>query len=497
MNTLALRGRVRTIAIINQKGGSGKTTTAINLAAVMARRGQRTLLVDLDPQAHCALGLAIPESRIEYQIGDAMLGDERSIDPSRLLWHISRNLDLAPCTTKLAGLEAARGGLAEREDRDTRLRSVLSRVASRFDICLIDCSPSIGLLTFNALRAASEVLVPVETGYFALRGAGKQVQTIKALCRRFRINVPYRILPTLHDHDSILSGDVLGELQRSFESVVIPVVIRFDQHLKESAALGVPVVDYAPVARGASDYESLAGWLLENPPASTEADIEPADEPLDGPISPAFPVIVASPEGERFARDTDVERKDMNVGVEPVAAPVSRAAELAERTRRLSTRHAEVGRRIDTEPSNPGVVIEVEQIAASDTDAPRTDVDPTSRKRSSPREKFTEGFGVRYTDQGVFFTHPGGPHTIVSIAGDHNAWSTSTCIMRYNPRLRQHELLLPVPPGRYRYRLVVNGQWMADPYNPLSEPNPYGGINSVFVVTANQELAPVTTGLAG
>jgi len=487
---------VRTIAIINQKGGSGKTTTAINLAAVMARRGQRTLLVDLDPQAHCALGLAIPESRIEYQIGDAMLGDERSMDPSRLLWHITRNLDLAPCTTKLAGLEAARGGLAEREDRDTRLRSVLARVASRFDVCLIDCSPSIGLLTFNALRAASEVLVPVETGYFALRGAGKQVQTIKALCRRFRINVPYRILPTLHDHDSILSGDVLGELQRTFESVVIPVVIRFDQHLKESAALGVPVVDYAPVARGASDYESLASWLLENPPVNTGAEIEPEDEPLDGPVGPAFPVIVASPEEERFPIEGDVERKDMSAPTEPAIAPVSRAAELAERTRRLATRHAEVGRRIETDTPSSGVVVEVEQIASNETESNRTDTESTSRRRGQPRERMAEGFGVRYTEQGVLFTHPGGPHTIVSIAGDHNAWSTSASVMRYNPRLRQHELLLPVPAGRYRYRLVVNGQWMADPYNPMSEPNPYGGINSVFVVVSHQEPAPLT-GLAG
>lgn len=488
---------MRTIAIINQKGGSGKTTTAINLAAVMARRGQRTLLVDLDPQAHCALGLAIPESRIEYQIGDAMLGDERSIDPSRLLWHISRNLDLAPCTTKLAGLEAARGGLAEREDRDVRLRTVLARVASRFDVCLIDCSPSIGLLTFNALRAASEVLVPVETGYFALRGAGKQVQTIKALCRRFRINVPYRILPTLHDHDSILSGDVLGELQRSFESVVIPVVIRFDQHLKEAAALGVPVVDYAPVARGSSDYESLAGWLLDNPPAHSDAEIEPIDEPLDGPVSPVLPVRVESPDGERITADSDVERKDVGTNVETPAVPMSRAAELAERTRRVATRHAEVGRRVDTEVPTTSVVIEVEQLASADTEVPRSEIEATGRKRTSVRERFVEAFGVRYTDQGVFFTQPGGPHTIVSIAGDHNAWSTSTSIMRYNPRMRQHELLLPVPPGRYRYRLVVNGQWMADPYNPLSEPNPFGGINSVFVVAANQEPAPVTAGLAG
>jgi chromosome partitioning protein len=173
---------MRTIAIVNQKGGSGKTTTAINLAAAFAERGERVLLVDMDPQGHCAAGLGVPESRIEFGLAQALLCEPPGgSDPLGWLWEVSRGLRLAPCTVALAGLESARGGLASLADRDRRLARFLERVAPNFDRCVIDCPPTIGYLTFNALRAADEALVPVETGYFALRGAERQIATIGAL----------------------------------------------------------------------------------------------------------------------------------------------------------------------------------------------------------------------------------------------------------------------------------------------------------------------------
>ncbi len=488
---------MRTIAIINQKGGSGKTTTAINLAAVIAKRGLRTLLVDVDPQSHCALGLAIPENRIDLQIGDAMLApDDRPIDTSRLLWRIAKDLDLAPCTTKLAGLEAARGGLADREDRDVRLRLVLQRLASSYDWCVIDCPPSIGLLTFNALRAAEEVLIPVETGYFAMRGAAKQVQTIRALCRRFGVSPSYRMLPTLHNEDSILSCDVLTQLQQEFEEALVPVVIREDSHLRESAALGVPVIDHAPLSRGAADYSALASWLIEHAPEPGEPG--PAVEmiaPCGAPPS-SLPVMVAAPE-QRWDVDADETTEDPRVDrpyapavtVTPAASPVSRAAELAERTRRLVERGGEINRRLAPEPPRHGVVIEVEQIeppgAGEAASAPShaTAVRPQPPRRTTTRERAAAPrFGVHFTDDGAWFVQPGGPHTSICIAGDHNGWNPLASVLHYNPRKGVHELCVAVPPGRYRYRLVVNGQWMADPYNPIKEPNPYGEINSVLVV---------------
>ncbi|HBS29240.1 MAG TPA: chromosome partitioning protein ParA, partial [Phycisphaerales bacterium] len=169
-----------------------------NLAAALARRGRRTLLMDLDPQSHCAVGLAVPEEAIDLQSGDALLHAGRAIDLSRLVWTVARNLDLIPSTTKLAGVEAARGGLADRDDREARLAVFLASVDSRYDYALIDCPPSIGLLTFNALRAAGEVLIPVETAFFALQGAAKQIATLRAVCRRFGTQAGFRVVATMH-----------------------------------------------------------------------------------------------------------------------------------------------------------------------------------------------------------------------------------------------------------------------------------------------------------
>ena len=134
---------VRIITIINQKGGCGKTTTAINLAGTFAKQGLRTLLVDMDPQSHCAAGLGVPENRIDLDIGDAMLTPgNRPLDTSRLLWRVGRRLDLAPSRTKLAGLEASRGGLADLLDREKRLAAVVSQFKHEYDVVCVDCPPT-------------------------------------------------------------------------------------------------------------------------------------------------------------------------------------------------------------------------------------------------------------------------------------------------------------------------------------------------------------------
>ncbi len=281
---------MRTIAIVNQKGGCGKTTTSINLSATLAARGFRTLLVDLDPQSHCAAGLGVPEDRIETGIAEALVADPPGgVNPESMLWEVAKNLRLAPSTVALAGLEAARGGLAGMSDRDGRLCKVLDRLADRFDWCVIDCPPTIGLLTFNALRAADEALVPVETGYFALKGSERQVATIEAMAARLGRPLPLRILPTLHRPGAKLASDLLAAIERRHGAATLPVSIREHEALREAAGFGQPVTEYAPGSEACADFDRLADWLVQNAVACTrgvaavEAPVVPEPAPTEAP----------------------------------------------------------------------------------------------------------------------------------------------------------------------------------------------------------------------
>ncbi|MDX2114696.1 MAG: AAA family ATPase [Planctomycetota bacterium] len=491
---------MRTIAIINQKGGSGKTTTAINLAAALARIGKRVLLVDLDPQSHCALGLAIPEAQIDLHVGDLMLApDHRPIDRNRLIWKTARGLDIIPSTTRLAGLESARGGLADREDRDRRLAASLAPFAPHYDWCFLDCPPFIGLLTFNALRAADEVLIPVETAYFALQGATKQVNTIRALGRRFGSITPYRVLPTLHEHRSALASDVLRELERLFENALIPLTIRYDAKLKEAACAGVPLVEHDPASAGSSDYSDLAAFYETAPRLAPEIVVEPPlpelieSAPAQPPITPRTadePQPVAGPapipEALAFTRAPSL---------------LNRAAELAERARRLSARSAEITEKLEEDPGVSRVLRELERAAErpvlrlTGTPADPAPTPAPAPAPAAPAETFNAPVaaplaGVRITSRGVLFLHPAGPDTHVALVGDHNDWDPAGTPLRYNGAAGIHEACMALPPGRYRYRLLIDGQRRPDPFNPLFEKNEFGELDSIVVVPLESEARP-------
>lgn len=441
---------MRTVAIINQKGGSGKTTTAINLAAALARLDRRTLLADLDPQSHGALGLGIPEDHLDLTIADAMLQPtERPIDWSRLLWRVARNLDLAPSSARLAGLEAARGGLADREDRDLRLVGVLARLADQYDWCLIDCPPAVGLLTFNALRAADLVLIPVETAFFALHGAQKQIAAIKALARRMGAPTPYHVLPTMHDPGSTLAEDVLAQIHARMGEHLVPVVIRHDRKLKEAASLGLPVNEFDPDSDGAADYAALAAWLDERPRHANARAHHGAEVNGKADAAPAA---------------------DEGPSVEVRVPAISRAAELAARARRLAQRSQELNARLDADPNVARVMRAIEEVAADPPEAEERDA------------RLGRLYGARQTARGVLFVQPAAPTARIFVAGDHNNWSPTATPLRYNPSLGVHEACVPVPPGRCRYRLIVDGRWMADPHNPAVERNPFGECDSIIEV---------------
>lgn len=497
---------MRTIAIVNQKGGSGKTTTAISLSAALAAREQRTLLVDLDPQGHCGSGLAIPESRIDLQIGDAMVWPDRTpLASERFVWKMRTNLDVIPSTTKLAGLESPRGGLATREDRDMRLSRVLGALADQYDWCLIDCPPYIGLLTFNALRACDEVLIPVEAGYFALQGAGKQVSTIEALSRRFGCAIPYRIVPTMYDRSSKVGDDVLEAIRGRFSESLAPVVIRTDEMVREASSMGSPVIEYAPNAPSSKDYAALASHVMECEPARVSSDGSTGE----GGIATAT-LTGGGDSGGSDAIDADDSHEknesgggwlragemlsgtvSMDLGGEEESggesarrhdeagrgSTVSRAAELAAKARQLATRSEEISRKIHTDP---------DVARAMQRDAGRGTRDEATVRpgayASAPTAPEGVRFGATAVEKGVWFVQPGEPEMVISVAGDHNGWVPSATRLKYNEARGVHEAFIVASPGAMRYRLVVNGEWIADPYNPNSQANPYGGRDSIVVV---------------
>lgn len=203
---------MKIIAVVNQKGGCGKTTVSINLASALAELGHKTLLVDMDPQSHCAVGLAVPEEQIEQSIYDVLISKSRNepIKLTEVLWQISDRLELAPSSIDLAAFDQQMSGISERENC---LKHVLNEIKKDFDYVVIDCPPAVGLLTFNALRAATDVVVPVETGYFSLHGLSKQLETINILCEKFNQSVNVKVLASMYDIRTKMAREILAELR--------------------------------------------------------------------------------------------------------------------------------------------------------------------------------------------------------------------------------------------------------------------------------------------
>jgi chromosome partitioning protein len=551
---------VRTIAIINQKGGCGKTTTAINLAGLLARAGRRTLLVDMDPQSHCAAGLGIPEHRLDMDIGDAMVavntgeGGQRTIDGSRLLWKAGRNLDLAPSRMRLAGLEAPRGPIAMMADKERRLAMVLDQFRKEYDLAIIDCSPAIGLLTFNALLAADMVIIPVETSFFSLQGATKQVNTIKTLARRIPRPLGVWLLPTIHDADNAVASDLLLELKRRFKDRLVPVVVRRDVKLREAASFGQTIIDYDPRSTGAEDYTALATWTLDTASTMPEAGAFPGFEPAVGatggvhgelpdpalievlpqdastvtprpaPTTLAHEIANAAPAYHTIPSPPGMATTGTEA-FQPEIKSISRAEDVARRAqaflRRMATGAPASAANVATMPvaatatmpppaPMPGTTVTpLSPLTGGGTAAgmptmpsssvsvaaplhPITGPHPTLRLieeaklSASTLNSATQGLlGARPTRPGVLFVQPLTVGKKICIAGDFNGWSATSAAMKKNEALGVYELCLKLEPGRYRYRLVIDGIWTADQFNEAAEMNPFGELNSIVVVPAN------------
>lgn len=458
---------MHTITIANQKGGCGKTTIAINLAATIAREGRRVLLIDLDPQGHCALGLAVPEDQIDLSIVDCMTSQLRGdvIELSRIIWQIAPNLDLAPARANLAGLEPEVG---ERTDADGLIRQLTREVAIRYDYCVIDCPPHFGLLMRNGLVAADEITIPVDTGYFSLHGLTKQLATVEQIASRDGNKPVVRILPNQYDVRTKLAREILAELRGRFRNSVYETVVNFNTKLKEGASFGQPITEFAPSSMGARDFESLAREIIRQ-----EASRAPTADILR--------------HAERLAADAErllATTTTLISGEREQAAAVAPATTTPTRESPVAPARVAPAATVKLQPSD---LLAANPIAVT---GPLHGVDPvftgrssTSTPPSTPQQiddKIAAIYGVRQEGEIIVFRSKVAA-TEVQLAGDFNDWMPHTTPMR---RLDNgdFEARLKLPKGRYRYQLVVDGRWTYDSANPEVITNQYGEINSVVEV---------------
>ncbi len=246
---------MRTIAITNQKGGCGKTTTAVNLAAALAKSGRLTLLVDLDPQGHATLAMGTTPENCQRTIYDVIVNPNIPLAQVLCRTQIG-TLDLAPSNVLLSGAESH---LTRMYDREYVLRERLETIAHRYEFCIIDCSPSLSLLTLNAVVAAAEVLIPVQTHYYAIEGLRQMLETVDVVRQRFSPDLQIAgILLTLAERRTLLCQQVEEQMRQYFGELVFSTVIHRSIRLAEAPSAGQSVITYDPRCSGAIEYEQLA-----------------------------------------------------------------------------------------------------------------------------------------------------------------------------------------------------------------------------------------------
>ncbi len=252
----------RIIAIANQKGGVGKSTTAVNLSGYLGYLGYKTLIIDFDPQSNSTSGLGIDKNYISKSIYELII---LNVEPWEAVIETPyKNLFVIPSSIQLAGAEVELVSVMKRE---YKLKQIIDRIKNSFDFIVIDCPPALGLLTINALTAAGEVLIPIQCEYYALEGLGQLINTINLIKENLNENLKITgVVMTMYDSRTRLSEQVIDEVKAYFPDKVYDTIIPRNVRLSEAPSYGKPIIDYDPECKGAVAYKNLTGEVVKNEP---------------------------------------------------------------------------------------------------------------------------------------------------------------------------------------------------------------------------------------